>query len=438
MNSFNIEWRSVLTALKLQVVQAMHGDADGPALQLASDKFIAFASANEGILNNNPLAMNVAKAFMGFASSDFAKLPPEQMLARLSRLSECLDAAIVDTVRDAHNDTTAAPERLAVSEKAIEQRPGIFLSHSHHDKPFVRRLAHDLLRSGARVWIDEAEMLVGDSLIEKIREGIDAMDYVGAVISRHSVASAWVRRELDVAMNQEIEGRRVKVLPLLLDDCALPGFLMGKLFADFRDPKSYGDALNQVRKRLSVGELLITKPSTDVRPPNGSLLDQLLTLKTLGRSLHTSGNAQRFLDQIVSLSNFLRLHAENVQQSTALQSLVSAINEIVRVRDAIQANPDDMSSPLATLQETIQAFLSAADQLIVESLCQGLRASYPGDREKAARALGRLGRQAASGVVTLRKALKDPSGPVRVAAVWALAEIGTEEARQAVHEYESR
>jgi hypothetical protein len=320
----------------------------------------------------------------------------------------------------------------------MERPPGIFLSHSHHDKPFVRRLAQDLVNSGARVWLDEAEMLLGDSLIEKIREGIDAMDYVGAVISRHSVASVWVQRELDVAMNQEIQGRRVKVLPLLLDDCALPGFLLGKLFADFRDPEHYGDALNQVRRRLGVGAPLTIAPSTDVRPPNAQLLDQLRILTTLGRSLHIPGNAQRFVDHVASFTDFLRLHAEHVQQSTALQSLVAPINEIVRVRDAIQAAPDHVSSHVATLQETVQAFLNAADQIIVDSLCQGLRASYPGDREKAARALGRLGRQAAAGVATLRKALKDPSGPVRVAAVWALAEIGTDEARQAVQAYESR
>jgi len=102
------------------------------------------------------------------------------------------------------------------------------------------------------VWLDEGEMLVGDSLIEKLREGIDSMDYVGAVISSHSIASEWVRRELDVAVNQEIQGRRVKVLPLLLDNCALPGFLEGKLFADFRDPNRYEEALRQVLRRLGI------------------------------------------------------------------------------------------------------------------------------------------------------------------------------------------
>jgi tetratricopeptide (TPR) repeat protein len=134
----------------------------------------------------------------------------------------------------------------------MSQLPGVFLSHSHFDRHFVKRLAGDLRRYGVNVWVDEAEMLVGDSLIEKIRDGIDSMDYVLVVISRHSVKSAWVRREIDVAMTQEIEGRRVKVLPILLDDCDLPGFLMGKLYADFRKPVKYNDGLEAVLKRLGI------------------------------------------------------------------------------------------------------------------------------------------------------------------------------------------
>lgn len=129
-------------------------------------------------------------------------------------------------------------------------RPGIFLSHSHFDKHFVRRLSGDLQNRGVQVWVDEAEMQVGDSLIEKTRSGIDTMDYLGAVISRHSVRSEWVRREIDVAMNQEIEGRRIKVLPILIDDSDLPGFLLGKLFVDFRKPEKYSDEFERLIGRL--------------------------------------------------------------------------------------------------------------------------------------------------------------------------------------------
>jgi hypothetical protein len=67
---------------------------------------------------------------------------------------------------------------------------------------------------GGRVWIDEADILVGDSLISKVREGLEGMDYVGAILSPDALASRWVREELDIAMNQQISGRHVKVLRL--------------------------------------------------------------------------------------------------------------------------------------------------------------------------------------------------------------------------------
>lgn len=126
----------------------------------------------------------------------------------------------------------------------------IFLSHSHTDKDFVDRLAMDLRRTGYYVWTDDAEIKVGDSLIDKIREGIDKVDYFGVVISRNSINSHWVKKEVDIAMNQEIEGKRVKVIPMLLDNIDLPGFLKGKKFADFRYSTSYKKSLDEIKKRL--------------------------------------------------------------------------------------------------------------------------------------------------------------------------------------------
>jgi hypothetical protein len=39
----------------------------------------------------------------------------------------------------------------------------IFLSHAFEDKQFARKLAKDLRQAGHIVWIDEAEIKVGDS-----------------------------------------------------------------------------------------------------------------------------------------------------------------------------------------------------------------------------------------------------------------------------------
>lgn len=129
---------------------------------------------------------------------------------------------------------------------------GIFLSHNTGDKDFVRKLNLDLEAHGIRTWIDEAEIKVGESLIEKIRSGIDEMEYLAVILSPASVASEWVRREVDVAMNQEIYNRRVKVLPLLFKRCELPGFLLGKKYADFSEGTNYQNAFRDLVTSIGV------------------------------------------------------------------------------------------------------------------------------------------------------------------------------------------
>lgn len=127
----------------------------------------------------------------------------------------------------------------------------IFLSHNSKDKPFVRKLADDLRKKGHYVWIDEAEIKVGDSLIGKIEEGIENTEYLGVVISNNSNKSEWVNREVRTALNQEIHNKKVKVLPILIEDAEIPPFLLDKKYADFTLDDNYDNALQDVLDRLS-------------------------------------------------------------------------------------------------------------------------------------------------------------------------------------------
>src|SRR3954451_9679863 len=116
--------------------------------------------------------------------------------------------------------------------------PGVFISHNHQDKNFVRRLGADLAACGVRVWIDEAEIKVGDSLIATISAAIDEMSYFAIVLSPRSVVSVWVQQELEQALGNQISLRNIKVLPILLEECVIPPFLRGKMHANFA-MKSY-------------------------------------------------------------------------------------------------------------------------------------------------------------------------------------------------------
>jgi hypothetical protein len=153
-----------------------------------------------------------------------------------------------------------------------QNSPSVFLSHSHADKQFARQLAEDLQGAGARVWIDEAEIRLGDSLIKKISAAIDEVDYLAVVLSPASVESEWVRREVEIALNEEIAGQAVKVLPLLLSTCEIPAFLRGRLYADFTGPDSYPNAVNLILERLGLYRESRPRKAHPAAPTGGALL----------------------------------------------------------------------------------------------------------------------------------------------------------------------
>ncbi|NUY81893.1 toll/interleukin-1 receptor domain-containing protein [Flavobacterium sp. MAH-1] len=141
----------------------------------------------------------------------------------------------------------------------------IFLSHTSTDKPFVRKLAADLRLNGHTVWIDEAEINIGDSLIAKIREGLDSVDFVAAVLSKASIESEWVTKELDIASNREIKEKRVFVLPLIIEHVKLPGFLEGKLYGDFSEESKYKESLDLLLRTLGDSKPIKTESEDELK-----------------------------------------------------------------------------------------------------------------------------------------------------------------------------
>lgn len=132
------------------------------------------------------------------------------------------------------------------------KKPSLFLCHSTEDKSFARRIGNDLRSFNLNVWIDEAEIKVGDSLIEKISAGIESVQYMLAIISANSVSSNWVQKELNIALTKEIKGRKIKILPCLLDDCEIPTFLIDRKYADFRNSNNYSEARNEIIRALGL------------------------------------------------------------------------------------------------------------------------------------------------------------------------------------------
>lgn len=97
----------------------------------------------------------------------------------------------------------------------------IFLSHSSRIKPLVREVRSHL-PDHVNSWIDEKNLIAGDSLERSIRESIESSsDFVVGFVDETAVRSEWVRKELTWAKEEEQRLGRTFILPVLIEDVDL-------------------------------------------------------------------------------------------------------------------------------------------------------------------------------------------------------------------------
>lgn len=113
------------------------------------------------------------------------------------------------------------------------KKPSVFLSHSSKDKPLARRIAENLIQNNIDVWLDEWELLVGDSIVQKIQHGLDNTEFVAILLTANSLESGWVEKEWMSKFSQEASTRDIVILPLKADNLPLPTLLRDKKYADF-------------------------------------------------------------------------------------------------------------------------------------------------------------------------------------------------------------
>jgi uridine kinase len=90
----------------------------------------------------------------------------------------------------------------------------VFISHASEDKlGVVEPLAARLQELGLKVWLDAAELKIGDSLRRKIDEGLRKSKYGIVVLSPHFFSKEWPQKELDALVARE-DGSSKVILPI--------------------------------------------------------------------------------------------------------------------------------------------------------------------------------------------------------------------------------
>jgi hypothetical protein len=118
----------------------------------------------------------------------------------------------------------------------------VFVSHRGCDLASALRLASELREHGHEVWLDEWEIGVGDSIVQRIDDGLMTSAYLVLCYSAAGTLAPWMSREWMSTLARQLNGARVQILPVRLTGGAPPAILADIKYADLAADWSAGVA----------------------------------------------------------------------------------------------------------------------------------------------------------------------------------------------------
>jgi hypothetical protein len=101
-----------------------------------------------------------------------------------------------------------------------------FLSHAHANKEIVDHLHNWMTRiAEIPVWYDSYNLPATAKIASGLSRAISQCRSIMVVLSKASVQSGWVEDEYSAAIIQRNQDKQFRILPVLIEECEIPGFL---------------------------------------------------------------------------------------------------------------------------------------------------------------------------------------------------------------------
>lgn len=106
------------------------------------------------------------------------------------------------------------PDESGQTEDDNDREYDVFISHASEDKDaVVRQLAEAMRDSGLKVWYDDFELKIGDSLRRKIDKGLSNSRFGVVILSQSFFKKGWTNYELDGLVTRANTGEQI-ILPI--------------------------------------------------------------------------------------------------------------------------------------------------------------------------------------------------------------------------------
>lgn len=133
--------------------------------------------------------------------------------------------ALVEAVRSRMGDDEMLEEQIDDGEMAI---PRVFLSYTQENMELARNVAQNMQSNGIDTWWDQWCINAGDSLRQKIDDGLGECTHFLVLLTPESIAKPWVNQEMDAGLVRKLNNK-CRFLPIRyqLPASQLPPLLSG-------------------------------------------------------------------------------------------------------------------------------------------------------------------------------------------------------------------
>jgi TIR domain/Pentapeptide repeats (8 copies) len=135
------------------------------------------------------------------------------------------------------------PDEFIAYAKSLVGRPFVyhscFISYSSRDEALTQRLYTDLQAAGVRCWFAPEDLKIGDEFRSRIDQSIPIHDKLLLILSKHSLNSQWVQKEVEAAFEKERKEHRLMLFPIRIDNAILQS--SAGWAADIRRMRHIGD-----------------------------------------------------------------------------------------------------------------------------------------------------------------------------------------------------
>jgi hypothetical protein len=147
----------------------------------------------------------------------------------------------------------------------------VLLSHASPDKPAVRRIATALRSAGHDIWLDEEQILVGESIPAAVERGLRAADFVVLCLSKAASERGWVEAERDATLVEQLYQRKQRILPVRLEPVEPPYLIAQLAYVDlFPDEAAFAGGIARLINSISSHETRRAGTTYPLEPAHGS------------------------------------------------------------------------------------------------------------------------------------------------------------------------